>query len=118
MGIQEAVIVCLSNYVGFEGRATRPQCWWWFLFIVAVWAILWALGNAILGADSGAGSVLGAMFGVVVFLPSLAVSARRLHDSDRTGWWLLLLLVPVIGWTVMVYFLVQPGSSGPNRFGD
>ena len=118
MGIQEAVLSCLSQYVGFEGRAIRPECWWWACFVVAGWVILWSLGGAIFGADSGAGPVSGGLFCLAAFLPGLAVCARRLHDSDRTGWWLLLLLVPIAGWLVLAYFLAQPSTPGPNKYGN
>jgi uncharacterized membrane protein YhaH (DUF805 family) len=118
MGVQEAVLTCLSHYADFEGRADRPECWWWFLFVVAICVILWSVGGAILGVDSGAGAVSAAMFGVAAFLPSLAVGARRLHDTDRNGWWLGLLLLPVVGWAALLYFFTQRGMPGPNRFGD
>ena len=77
MGIQEAVLACLTKYVEFEGRATRSECWWWALFVVAVWVILWVMGGALLGADSGAGPVSGALFCLAAFPPGLAVAARR-----------------------------------------
>ncbi len=118
MGIQEAVQACLTKYVDFEGRATRSECWWWALFVVAVWVILWVMGGAILGADSGAGSVSGALFCLAAFLPGLAVAARRLHDTDRSAWWLLLLLVPIAGWGLLFYYLAEPSMPGPNKFGD
>jgi len=118
MGIQEAVQTCLSKYVEFDGRATRPECWWWALFVVAVWVILRVLGSAILGADSGAGPVSGGLFGAAVFPAGLAVAARRLHDTDRSAWWLLLLLVPIAGWAMLLYYLAQPSIPGPNKFGD
>jgi uncharacterized membrane protein YhaH (DUF805 family) len=118
MGIQEAVLTCLANYANFQGRADRPEYWWWVLFVLAIWVILWSVVGAVLGVDSGAGSVAGAMFLVAAFLPGLAVGGRRLHDTDRNAWWLLLLLVPVIGWLVLLYFFTQPGTRGPNRFGD
>jgi uncharacterized membrane protein YhaH (DUF805 family) len=118
MGIQEAVIVCFTKYVAFEGRATRPEYWWWFLFVLAVSVILQIAGSVALGADSGAGGVLSGLFTLVVLLPGLAVGVRRLHDTDRSGWWLLFALVPVIGYLVLLYFMVQPGTPGPNRFGN
>lgn len=118
MGIQEAVQECLTKYVDFEGRATRSECWWWALFVVAVWLILWVMGRAILGSDSGAGAVSGALFCLAAFLPGLAVAARRLHDTDRTAWWLLLLLVPIAGWGMLFYYLAEPSMPGPNKFGD
>jgi uncharacterized membrane protein YhaH (DUF805 family) len=118
MGIQEAVITCVSNYVGLEDRAPRAEYWWWMLFVLAGWVIVWALGGAILGMDSGAGAVAGGLFLLVACLPSVAVASRRLHDIDRTGWWLLLAVVPIAGWVVLVYFFTRNGTPGPNRFGN
>jgi uncharacterized membrane protein YhaH (DUF805 family) len=118
MGIQEAVASCLSNYVTFEGRADRAEFWWWMLFVVAVWVIIWAVGGAVMGVDSGAGAVAGGLFILAAFLPSLAAAVRRLHDSDRTGWWLLLVALPVVGWLVVIYVLARPGTMGPNQFGN
>ena len=117
MGIQEAVATCFAKYVGFEGRATRPEYWWWVLFVVAVAVILQIVGAIVLGADSGAGGVLSGLFYLATFLPGLAVSVRRLHDTDRSGWWLLIAFIPLIGSLVLLYFMVQPGTPGPNRFG-
>lgn len=118
MGIQEAVITCLSKYADFEGRADRPEYWWWALFVLAGWVILYVLMGRILGEDSGAGAVSGGLFCLAAFSPGLAVGARRLHDTDRSGWWMLLLLVPIAGWLALLYFCAQPGTLGPNRFGD
>jgi uncharacterized membrane protein YhaH (DUF805 family) len=118
MGIQEAVATCFMKYVSFEGRAARPEYWWWVLFVVGVAIILLVLGSLVLGADSGAGSVLTGLFYLATFLPGLAVTVRRLHDSDRSGWWLLLAFIPLIGSLVLLYFLVQPGTQGPNQYGD
>ena len=118
MGIQEAVITCLTNYVSLDGRASRAEFWWWVLFVLAGWIILLALGGAILGADSGAGSVSGGMFGLAMLLPTIAVAARRLHDTERSGWWLWLLLLPFVGWAVLAYLLVQAGTRSSNWYGE
>ena len=118
MGIQEAVITCLMNYVGFEGRAQRPEYWWWMLFVLAGWIIIWSLGGFILGTDSGAGAVAGGLFLLMTFLPGLAVAVRRLHDTDRTGWWLLFMMLPVLGWGLLVYLFTRASTPGPNRFGN
>ena len=76
------------------------------------------MGAIVLGADSGAGGVLSGLFYLATFLPGLAVSARRLHDTDRSGWWLLIAFIPLIGSLVLLdIFMVQPGTEGPNRFG-
>jgi uncharacterized membrane protein YhaH (DUF805 family) len=118
MGIQQAVASCFSKYVGFEGRAPRSEYWWWVLFVVVVAVILGILGSVVLGADSGAGAVLAGLFILATVLPGLAVIIRRLHDTDHSGWWFFIQLVPAIGGLWLLYFMVIPGTQGPNRFGD
>jgi uncharacterized membrane protein YhaH (DUF805 family) len=118
MGIHEAISTCFSKYVDFQGRAIRPEYWYWVLFVVVVAIILQILGAIILGAQSGAGGILTGLFYLVTFLPGLGVSVRRLHDTDRSGWWILIAFVPIIGGLVLLYFMVQPGTQGPNRFGN
>lgn len=113
MGIQEAVTTCFSKYVGFEGRAVRSEYWFWVLCAVIVSVVFQALG-AVIGTIA---AVLGGLFQLGTLLPSVAVAVRRLHDTDRSGWLLLLLFIPIIGWLVLLYFMVQPGTQGPNRFG-
>jgi uncharacterized membrane protein YhaH (DUF805 family) len=117
MGIQEAVGTCLASYVGFGGRADRPEFWWWVLFVVAVWVIIWSCCAWLFGINSAVGAVAGGLFFLAAFLPSLAAAMRRLHDCDRTGWWLWLAAVPIVGWAVLIWLLARPGTEGPNRFG-
>jgi uncharacterized membrane protein YhaH (DUF805 family) len=111
MGFQEAVARCFSKYVDFEGRASRPEYWFWVLFVVIVGVVLRLIGHILFG-----GIVLASLFHLAVFLPGLAVGARRLHDIDRSGWFLLLAFIPIVGWLVLLYFMVQPGTPGPNRY--
>jgi uncharacterized membrane protein YhaH (DUF805 family) len=118
MGMQEAVSKCFSNYVGFEGRAARPEYWWWVLFIIVVAVVLQIIGSILFGADSSAAGALAGLFYLVTLLPSLAVSVRRLHDTDRSGWWLLIGFIPLIGGLILLFFMVQAGTPGPNRFGS
>ena len=73
------------------------------------------LANLVLGM---LGDMISMLFSLATLLPSLAVGARRLHDTNRSGWWQLLWLIPVIGWIVMIVFLVQEGEAGDNRFGN
>jgi uncharacterized membrane protein YhaH (DUF805 family) len=118
MGLQEAISTCFSKYVDFQGRAARPEYWYWVLFIVVVAIILQVLGAIILGSQSGAGGILAGLFYLATLLPGLGVSVRRLHDTDRSGWFLLLGFIPIIGGLILLYFMVQPGTVGSNRFGN
>jgi uncharacterized membrane protein YhaH (DUF805 family) len=124
MGFQQAVATCFSKYATFQGRAHRPEYWWWTLFVIlygiAVWIIALIL-YAVVGA--GIAIVVGLLGLVAVILPGISVSVRRLHDVDRSGGWFFIQLVPAVGGYWYLYFLVQPGtvrdsSPGPNRFGD
>jgi uncharacterized membrane protein YhaH (DUF805 family) len=118
MGFQDAVTTCFSKYVDFQGRASRPEYWWWVLFVVVVGIVLRVVGQAIFGWASAGAGIPGLLFHLAVFLPGLAVAVRRLHDTDRSGWWLLIAFIPVIGWLVLLYFMIQPGTPSPNLYGD
>lgn len=106
MNFVDAVKQCFTKYVGFEGRAARSEYWWWALFVFAV-SIVLAMVNA---------ATLANLFSLATLLPSLAVGVRRLHDIGKSGWWLLICLIPLIGWIVLIYWAVQP-SEGDNSFG-
>jgi len=120
MGFGEAIASGFRNYVTFSGRAQRSAYWWWALFVFLSNLALSFIDSALFGTVPETGqsvSILGAIFALATFLPSLAVGARRLHDIDRTAWWLLIGLVPIIGFIVLLVFFVQRGTEGPNRFG-
>jgi uncharacterized membrane protein YhaH (DUF805 family) len=111
MGFQEAVATCFSKYVDFEGRASRPEYWFFVLFVFVAGLVLRLIGHLLFG-----GIMLSLLFNLAVFLPHIAVGARRLHDIDRSGWFLLLAFIPIVGWLVLLYFMVQPSTPGPNRY--
>lgn len=120
MSFGEAIATCLRKYVVFRGRARRAEFWWFYLFTAAV-AFVAAFVDALLfpgRVDSAVGyGPLTWMIILATFLPSLAVGARRLHDTDRAATWLLIGLVPVIGTIVLLVLYAQKGTPGPNRFG-
>ena len=114
MSMLEAVKACFSNYATFSGRARRAEYWWFTLFSLIVSVVLSIVDGAILGSDMG---LMSSLWSLAVLLPSLAVGARRLHDTDRSGWWLLIMFLPLIGFIVLIVFFAQRGSQGSNRFG-
>jgi uncharacterized membrane protein YhaH (DUF805 family) len=119
MGFVQAITSGFSHYVAFSGRAIRSEYWYWVLFTIIGSIIAGILDTTIFGVDYTGGptvSPLDGIFSLVTFLPSLAVSIRRLHDIDRTGWWVLLALT-LIGAFVLIYWACQKGTEGPNRFG-
>lgn len=102
----------LKNYTGFAGRARRTEFWMFTLVNILV-----ALGVSLIGAIIGARAALSTLYSLAVLLPGLAVSMRRLHDTNRSGWWLLIALVPVIGAIVLIVFAVQDSQPGDNQYG-
>ncbi len=115
MSIQEAVSSCFSNYATFAGRAPRSEYWWFALFCCIVIGVLLGLSAAMDGSSIPL-IVLG-LFGLAVIVPSIAVTVRRLHDTDRSGWWYFIQLVPAIGGIWFFVLMVLGGTPGPNRFG-
>lgn len=110
MDFGQAIQSGFRNYVNFKGRAARSEYWYWTLFAVLTQLIVDGLTGDALEAVS-------AVVSLALFLPSLAVSIRRLHDLDRSGWWFLLWFVPIVGWIVMIYWACCRGTAGTNRFG-
>lgn len=105
--IKKSVITCFQKYVDFSGRAARPEFWWFALFSLVVGLVA-----------NGIGWMLAMLVNLAFLLPSLAVGARRLHDTGKTGWFQLLWFIPFIGWAVMIYLLVQPTVVGSNQYGE
>lgn len=107
-------ISVLKQYAVFSGRARRTEYWMFVLCNVIVMLLL-GMVDKMSGGDN---ELISSIYSLAVLLPSLAVAARRLHDTDRSAWWLLLGLIPIIGTLVLIYFMVCNGQQGPNRFGD
>jgi uncharacterized membrane protein YhaH (DUF805 family) len=118
MGFTQAIQAGFSNYVNFQGRAIRSEFWFWVLFVFIVVFVADLIDLLLFGTGLGRGfSLLGSIASLALLLPGLGVSVRRLHDIDRSGWWLLIVFVPLIGGIVLIVFDVMPGTPGPNRFG-
>lgn len=130
----EWMILPLKRYAKFSGRA-RPKEYWMYVLFLFLCAIALSIVESALGLGTtnrwfnhqgwnmGAGAYheggpLLKLFWLATIIPSLAVGVRRLHDTDRSGWWLLLWLIPFIGWIILLVFLVMGGTRGPNRFGS
>ncbi len=117
MNFNAAVATCFRKYAVFSGRAPRAEYWWFTLFLLLAGFALGLADALFFLTPADQTGPLNTIFTLATLLPSLAVGARRLHDVDRTGWWLLLWLVPVLGWLILLWWTVQPGTRGPNRFG-
>ena len=99
----DAIRICFNKYAVFDGCAGRPEFWWWILFTFIATGVLGALSPRLSSA-----------FSLATLLPSIAVGARRLHDTDRSGWLQLLLFIPLVGWILLVIWCAEPGK--PNRY--
>ena len=112
MSFLESVRSVLTKYATFSGRACRSEYWWFFLFYALV-GIVAGLLDSTLGSEVG---LVGVLSSLALFLPSLAVTARRLHDAGWSGWWLLTILPPII----FVFMKADDGSNdyGPNPLGE
>jgi uncharacterized membrane protein YhaH (DUF805 family) len=114
MGFTQAIASGFQNYVNFSGRAPRSEYWFWVLFAVLA-SIAGGLIDLALFRNMDVSPVQ-SLIGLALFLPGLAVSIRRLHDLDRTGWWFLLVFT-IIGAIVLLVWDCMRGTIGPNRFG-
>lgn len=101
----DAIKICFNKYADFEGRARRSEFWWWYLFTVLV------------GLAVGWIPVVGWIASIALWIPSLAVGARRLHDTGRSGWLQLLMLIPCIGTIIMIIWWCED-SKGDNEYGQ
>jgi uncharacterized membrane protein YhaH (DUF805 family) len=104
-------VAVLKNYVGFSGRARRAEYWQFTLFNIIALVAFFVIDLAIHSP------ILYALYALAVLLPSLAVAVRRLHDTDRSGWWLLLGVIPLIGGIVLLVFMCLEGTQGNNKYG-
>ena len=123
MNLQQAVSSVLSQYATFTGRARRSEYWFWVLatFIVS---IVTTIIDEVVGVP-----VVGGVFALATIVPNLAVGARRLHDTGRSGWWQLLGLIPIVGWIILIVWWAQdshpdnehgphPKGYAPNPYGQ
>ena len=106
MTFQESIRQCFLKYAEFNGRASRAEYWRFFLFVVLAGGVLSALNNK-----------LGGAFYLATLLPSLAAASRRLHDTERSGWWQLVALIPLVGLIVLLVFLTQKSSDAASTTG-
>lgn len=104
MTFGDSIKTCFTKYADFTGRASRSEYWWFVLFIVLASIVL-----------SMVTPLLSGLFSLATLLPSIAAAARRLHDTDKSGWWQLIGLIPLLGWIVIIVLLAQEAKE-PNRF--
>lgn len=141
VGFVEAIKLGFKKYGTFAGRATRAEYWWWYLFSILVFLPLYVIflvatvaaagtgtstsldGTTTVTPSAGGGagvliaSLLMVVVGLALFIPSISVLVRRLHDTDKSGWWYWISLVPFVGGIILLVFLVMESTPGPNTFG-
>lgn len=126
MTFPEAIKNNFSKYATFSGRAPRSEFWWWALFVFLANIGLGIVDIALFGSTTTTGSSISGttdfsplsnIFSLATLLPSLAVTVRRLHDRDKTGWWWFLWLIPLVGWIILIVWLATEGTRGANRYG-
>ncbi|MEH6453838.1 MAG: DUF805 domain-containing protein [Psychromonas sp.] len=111
-------IAVIKKYAVFKGRARRKEYWFFFLFNLAIaFALSFVdLFTGTLDPETGYG-LLSGLYSLAVFIPGIAVSVRRLHDTNRTGWWLLIVLIPIIGAIALLIFLALDSEPEQNQYG-
>lgn len=114
MTFKNAVESAFKNLTDFQGRASRSEYWWFVLFYVIVSFVVGIVDAMLFGANSG---LLGLLVVLGLFIPSLSLAFRRLHDTERTAWWILINFIPLIGFFIYLYFVVQKGTDGANKYG-
>ena len=114
----------LSKYVTFEGRASRSELWWLVLCVFIIFAVTQIIDGAVIllilrfeAFQEGGGQPLSSIIALLIILPNIAVGVRRMHDIGRSGWWLLIALIPIIGSLILLFFYIQPCEDGSNQFG-
>ncbi len=107
------------KYAVFDGRARGKEFWYFMLISTIVCVILEMLGTMLAGgrSDSYIASGLTGIYSLAVLLPSIAVTVRRLHDADKSGWLVLLGLIPIVGTIILFIICITPGTPGPNKYG-
>ena len=113
MSFGDAVASGFRKYVVFNGRSSRSEYWWWILFTIIA-GVVFGVVDIVIGTYP----LLYLLSTLAIILPDLAVTIRRLHDLDKSGWWILIGLIPLIGSIIMLIWFVGRGTEGPNRFGE
>ena len=119
MGFGQAISYNFSNMTNFSGRASRSEFWWWILFIWIISIVV----NIVTGGwnfsstDRGFLYWVGVIIGIILWLATLAVTIRRLHDTGRSGWWVLLWFICCIGGLIVLIFCIQPSQPADNQYG-
>ena len=108
----QAIKMALDKYCCFTGRASRSEYWWWVLFTFVISVIV----GAVFG-DGTAGKIVSSLVGLAFLLPGLGLSVRRLHDTGKSGWWILIGLIPLVGAIILLIFFIKDSDPATNAYG-
>ena len=118
MNFTEAVTTAFQNYFDFKTRSRRSEYWYFSLFLILLGIATGLADQLVFSTETTDIGPLNGIASLATLIPSFSVSVRRLHDIERSGWFLLLALIPIIGWIILIYWMCQPGTSGQNEFGE
>lgn len=118
MSFTQAITRVLGNLTNFEGRAGRPEFWYWMLALIIIQFVVNIIDSAIGSSSSFGIGILSLIVSVVLTLANLSVGCRRLHDTGRSGWWQLLALIPCIGTIILIIWWASPSTPAPNAYGS
>lgn len=118
-GFTDAIKKGFRGYVVWDARSTRSEYWWWTLFVIIVAFAASIIDSILFSTDvaSGVGPVY-SISSLALFLPGLSLWIRRLHDTDRSGWWAWIVLIPIVGFVVALIFVLLPSKVGPTRWNN
>lgn len=102
-----------KNYCNFDGRSSRSEFWWFYLFTVIVGFVV----GMVFSFSQTVEMIVSGVVNLALLLPNLGLAVRRLHDTDRSGWWVLIGLIPLIGWILLIIWFVQDSQHHPNQYG-
>lgn len=112
----EWFMTALRKYAVFTGRARRKEYWFFVLFYLLI-AIGLSFIDSVLGLGSEEFGLLSGLFGLAMLLPAFGVAIRRMHDTGRSGWWVLVNFIPFVGWLIFIWFATRDGEPGENAYG-
>ena len=119
MNFQDSITNCFYNYGVINGRATRSEYWYWVLFVSLVSVFALIIDVSLLGSSiDDEFTPLNSIWSLVVFIPGITVTVRRLHDVNRSGWWILISFIPFVGSLIVLVLLIDKGTEGSNKFGN
>lgn len=115
-GFVAAIKKGFKGYVVWNARSTRSEYWWWVLFTLIVGIVATIIDTVVFGSEGMGAGWLSIIATIALFLPGLSLVVRRLHDTDRSGWWIWISLIPIVGGIILIVFMLLPSKMGPTRW--